>query len=121
MLARLLAEDRDDDIVMEGIRRGVIDKMGLRDRPTLDALQDAIFRLQLDARLLIVGPPGSGKTTTLIKRLGTKLSLEFPEPGELQAVARSAAGNDRHATSWVFFTPTEHRLSLMAVEGSAHA
>ena len=82
--------------------------MGLRDQPILDQYQDEIFRLPLDQRLLILGPPGTGKTTTLIRRLGQKLDSAYLEEGELRAVESiSSATGVSHANSWVMFTPTE--------------
>ena len=67
LLAKLLEEDNKAINVREGLRRSVITNMALRDRPLLDKYQDDIFRLPLDSRLLILGAPGTGKTTTLIK------------------------------------------------------
>src|SRR5690606_19858644 len=78
---------------------------GLRDQPVLDQYQDEIFRLPLDKRLLILGPPGTGKTTTLIRRLGQKLDTAFLEEGE-QRLVGSLEGV-AHSDSWLMFTPTE--------------
>ena len=90
------------------MRRSVITKMGLRDQPVLDQYQDEIFRLPLDKRLLILGPPGTGKTTTLIRRLGQKLDTAFLEEGEQRLVEMVAtAQGTAHANSWLMFTPTE--------------
>ena len=56
ILGQLLAEETVKANIIDGVRRNVITKMGLRDQPILDQYQDEIFRLPLDKRLLILGP-----------------------------------------------------------------
>jgi len=108
LLGQLLAEETVKANIIDGVRRRVITKMGLRDQPVLDQYQDEIFRLPLDKRLLILGPPGTGKTTTLIRRLGQKLDTAFLEEGEQRLVEMvGAAQGIAHANSWLMFTPTE--------------
>ena len=108
LLDRLLSEERTDDNVREGIRRSVIKKMGLRDQPILDQYQDSIFRLPLNSRILILGAPGTGKTTTLIRRLGQKLDTAFLSDGEKRVIASETQKSGiAHATNWIMFTPTE--------------
>ena len=108
ILGQLLAEETVKANIIDGVRRSVITKMGLRDQPILDQYQDEIFRLPLDKRLLILGPPGTGKTTTLIRRLGQKLDTAFLEEGEKDLVeAIRTAQGIRHDESWLMFTPTK--------------
>lgn len=108
LLNRLLAEERDESNVIDGLKRSVIEKMGLRDQPILDQYQDEIFRLPLNRKLIIMGPPGTGKTTTLIRRLGQKCDVEFLEDDEKSLVRQSAHANRKpHEQSWIMFTPTE--------------
>lgn len=108
ILGQLLAEETAKANIIDGVRRSVITKMGLRDQPILDQYQDEIFRLPLDERLLILGPPGTGKTTTLIRRLGQKLDTAYLDEGEQRLVETIASAQGiAHANSWLMFTPTE--------------
>lgn len=108
ILGQLLAEETAKANIIDGVRRSVITKMGLRDQPILDQYQDEIFRLPLDKRLLILGPPGTGKTTTLIRRLGQKLDTAYLDEGEQRLIETIASAQGiAHANSWLMFTPTE--------------
>jgi len=107
-LEEKLREERAERITQAKLRRNIIDKMDLRDQPILDKYQDDIFRLPLNSRLFIQGAPGTGKTTTLIRRLGQKRDREFLNQDELKVVGSEAQEEPvSHAESWVMFTPTE--------------
>ncbi|MBO2550481.1 ATP-binding domain-containing protein [Shewanella algae] len=98
--------DSSTDFTM-GVKHQVRTAMSLRDQPVLDKFQSEIFRLPLDSQLIILGPPGTGKTTTLIKRLGQKLNVEYLDHDEQTKIKNSKGGEAQHKTSWIMFTPTD--------------
>lgn len=108
LLGEILKEERIKANIVEGRRHSIITKMSLRDQPILDQYQDEIFRLPLGKRLFLLGPAGTGKTTTLIRRLGQKLDTAYLEPEERDIVqALASSGGFQHRESWLMFTPTE--------------
>jgi len=105
-LDRLLEQAALADGVKAGISHQVRVAMGLRDQPILDKFQGGIFRRALDSQLIILGPPGTGKTTTLIKRLGQKLDLGALDDRE-RRIVESASRALPHEINWMMFTPSE--------------
>lgn len=105
-LDRLLEQAAMRDGVNAGISHQVRVAMGLRDQPILDKFQGEIFRLPLDSQLIILGPPGTGKTTTLIKRLGQKLDVDTLDERERRTVGNSLH-KVPHENDWMMFTPSE--------------
>lgn len=104
-LEQLLSQAHSADVIINGVIHKVREAMSLRDQPILDKFQDEIFRLPINSQLIILGPPGTGKTTTLIKRLGQKLDTEYLDEDERRLVNRDS--NTYHASSWLMFTPSE--------------
>lgn len=105
-LDRLLEQAAVASHVREGISHQIRTAMGLRDQPILDHFQGEIFRMPLDSQLIILGPPGTGKTTTLIKRLGQKIDVENLEEGE-RRIAGAPGQISPHEMNWLMFTPSE--------------
>lgn len=105
-----LWEDESEENVVAGVRRAILTHMGLRDQPILDRHQDEIFRMPINSQCFLSGPPGTGKTTTLIRRLGQKtdsLALEESD-GESWLIRKVQDDTGRtHDSSWVLFSPTE--------------
>ena len=86
----------------------ILDRMELRDTPILDQHQDSIFRSPLRSQIIIAGAPGTGKTTTLIKRIAQKTNVESLEAvdqlhhEEAQAVSQQVIDGD-----WTIFIPND--------------
>lgn len=94
--------------VIEGIQRDALTAMQLRVAPILDAFQDKIFRLPIDSQIAVLGPPGTGKTTTLVKRLRQKVDFAYLDPETERGLVEGVdAAGLAHADSWLMFTPTE--------------
>lgn len=104
-----LWDDETDTNIVEGVRRAILTQMGLRDQPILDRHQDEIFRMPINSRCFLSGPPGTGKTTTLIRRLGQKTDRQaLEESGEMRLVRQVEEETGRpHESSWILFSPTE--------------
>ena len=106
-LGALFAEDESARAVQEGIRRGVINRVSLRDQPVLDRYQGEVFRLPVSRRVMLSGPPGTGKTTTLIRRLAQKRNQASVLDSEGPLLPPDRMGEFFHPDNWVMFTPTE--------------
>lgn len=107
IIGRLLQEAADARQELQRIRRKVVDRIALRDRPILNKFQGAIFRLPLDRQVILFGPPGSGKTTTLIKRLAQKRTSDALTDSEQRLVANSLGDDLLRPDSWAMFSPAE--------------
>ncbi|WP_339616055.1 ATP-binding domain-containing protein [uncultured Gilvimarinus sp.] len=109
----MLTGAEPDDVIRQGLIHEIRRTMSLRDQPILDKFQDEIFRLPINSKLIMMGPPGTGKTTTLIKRLSQKIDTQNLAAEEKRYATSDTAGRE-HARSWKMFTPTEllkHYLS----------
>lgn len=94
--------------------RRMLKSVELRDQPTLDADQDEVFRLPINSVIALTGAPGTGKTTTLIKRIAQKSQHDFLSSEEKEAIGERALGalfGKRPA--WVLFTPNDLLLSYV--------
>ena len=107
LLGSLLREDAELELFRQAARRKVIDKIALRDQPILDQYQGAIFRMPLDRQLFLFGPPGSGKTTTLIRRLAQKRTSDALTDDERSLLKGDTGDAFFRQDSWAMFSPTE--------------
>jgi hypothetical protein len=107
-LATLLAEQETRELYQDQRRRRTVERMALRDQPVLDKYQGAVFRMPLDKRAVLLGPPGTGKTTTLIRRIAQKRTPEALTEDEVEHLDRYGLKAEfMSGDNWVMFSPTE--------------
>ena len=108
ILSSQLAASEYEVQIIDGRKREIIDSMSLREQPILDSIQDEIFRMPLSSILFLQGPAGSGKTTTLIRRLGQKLDVENGLSEEEKNQVDNIQGSlvEDYRNSWIMFTQT---------------
>lgn len=81
--------------------REVVNSIALKDQPVLDATQDNFCRMRLKSQLILSGSPGTGKTTSLIKRVAMKTGASHLEESD----GVTLSDDDRR--NWLFFTPND--------------
>ena len=97
-----------EEVLVEGFTRDVLTSRYLRDQANLDKFQSIIFRLPLNSQCFLHGPPGTGKTTTLIRRLGQKTDiLALENSGELHLLEKLEDNFEKFEDNWIMFFPTE--------------
>ena len=112
------------ELLAQPVRRRV-DKFELADLAVVDQRQGEIWRLNIRKFIVIAGAPGTGKTTTAIKRIGQKTDFDaLINGGEVMQYPRETLQRWLQGpTGWVFFTPTEllrnYLREALAKEGLA--
>ena len=107
LLGSLLAGPTPGDLIEEGFRRPTLRRLGLQDHSVLDQFQGEVFRLPIQSKLVLLGPAGTGKTTTLIMRIAQKLLPENLFQDEKRALALAGGREPLEPSNWVMFTPTD--------------
>lgn len=108
VIGDLLEDDSRRAQIRKALRRQIVDRMALRDQPILDRYQGEVFRMPVSRRLMLIGPPGTGKTTTLIKRLAQKRTSDgLTEEEEVHLDRVGLLSSIQEPSSWTMFSPTE--------------
>lgn len=108
ILAQIRAEGEGIALAQKALSRRVVERMELRDQPALDRYQGEIFRMPLENQVFLLGPPGSGKTTTLIQRLSAKRNPDGLTEEEMETLIQTGLNTRfREPDAWVMFSPTE--------------
>ncbi|MEX1205675.1 MAG: ATP-binding domain-containing protein [Dongiaceae bacterium] len=107
IVGRLMREAAEAELIRERARRKVVERIALRDQPILDKFQGSIFRMPLDRQVMLFGPPGSGKTTTLIRRLAQKRTPEALTEDEKRLLPMPMREIFARPDSWAMFSPAE--------------
>ncbi len=92
---RALSEQKLDRV------REIVDSIALKDQPILDSAQDEFCREPLKSQLILAGSPGTGKTTSIIKRIAMKA-----DPVHLEETDGIDLSEDER-TNWLIFTPND--------------
>ncbi len=100
------AERKQSRTRQRRLQARAVDMLALRDQPVLDSHQDLFCRLPIDAHAIVTGAPGTGKTTTLIKRLAMALDPESRPVDEEIPERRKAIYYDS-GPRWYLFSPSE--------------
>lgn len=107
-LERELSERRAaQEKIKIGLRKVVVDRIALRDQQILDRVQGEIFRHDFASSVVIAGAPGTGKTTTLIKRIARLINPDFLSKDEKDALPEAYLSEYFSANNWIMFTPNE--------------
>lgn len=107
-------------IVAEGLVYAPRRALELKVASLLDKFQGEIFRLPLDSQIAVMGPPGTGKTTTMVMRLRQKLDFALLDDEERSLVEEADFSGLDHPDSWILFTPSESlRLYVAQALGKA--
>lgn len=85
------------------VSRNVITEFGLSGQDLLDEIQDSIMRESPYINRVLMGAAGTGKTTTMIKKLGMNLDSEY---SGIQGI-KNHSSLSHEIASWYMFTPTE--------------
>jgi len=91
------------------LRRRIAERFELADVPVVDRSQGDIWRVSIRKFIVITGAPGTGKTTTAIKRIAQKTdAAALVDGGEVTGIPvdilRSWLEGPKN---WVLFTPSE--------------
>ncbi len=101
---RAFLEENTDTEVVAGIVRTTNTELGLRN-PIVDKTQAEIACQAIDSVIVMLGAPGTGKTTTLAKRLRQKTYAEGLDEEETEIVEAAEAAGMRD--DWILFTPSD--------------
>ncbi len=90
-------------------RRRIAERFELADIPVVDASQGEIWRLDIQRFLVITGAPGTGKTTTAIKRIAQKTdAAALIDSKEVTGIAIDTLRPWLQGPkNWVLFTPSD--------------
>jgi hypothetical protein len=104
----LVPAEELDVVVDEGELRAAALSHSLKQPYLLDLYQDEVFRRPFQAKQIIFGAPGSGKTTTLIRRLDFLISSEALEADSIGLLDKLTLQSEHaHPISWYFLVPTD--------------